>query len=129
MSNESDRSEEQGAPQLPAYQPPAEGQDDEWVPEEAIEALNMEKRVNPAESAEDMAERIFEENLPVAAQAITHLAVHSGNAAIRFKAAQYVVDRKLGKLTDPSNLNKGDKDPLVAWMEEITSERVPSGKE
>jgi hypothetical protein len=107
-------------PSMAGYKPPVEGADDEWVPEEAIEALNMEKQYRPAETNEEMAERIFEENLPVAAQAVCHLALNAGNSQVRFAAARYVIERKLGKVVDPSQIRKDGTDPLLAFMGDVT---------
>ena len=112
---------------MSGYNPPVEGQDDEWVPEHAIEALTMEKEMRPSETDEELAERIFQENLPVAAQAICHLAVNAGNAQVRFAAARYVVERRMGKLTDPANLNKGAQDIFKAFMGDVTVELDEQG--
>lgn len=107
---------------MEGYVPP-NGENDSWVPEEAIEALNMEKQVQPSETNEEMAERIFEENLPVAAQAICHLARNSGSEKMRFDAAKYVVERNLGRVVDPSGLRKED-DPLMKMMKDVTRDVV-----
>jgi hypothetical protein len=112
---------------LSGYTPPVEGQDDTWVPEDALEALSMEKQLRPAESNEELAERIFDENLPVAAQAICWLARNSGNAVVRERAARYVVERKMGKVTDPSQIKRGAGDPLLDFVKNVSSDKEKVG--
>ena len=47
------------------------------------------------------AERLFRENLPVAAAVICELAVHAEKETTRLNAAKYVVERVLGRVGDP----------------------------
>jgi hypothetical protein len=107
---------------LSGYVAPVEGQSDEWIADDAIEALAMEKDLRPAESNEELAERIFDENLPVAAQAICYLARHSGNAQTRMRAAVYVVERKMGRVGDPNVVKKAN-DPLLEFVKGVSSDR------
>lgn len=81
----------------------------EWDSDEAINALKMERTVNPSETEEELARRIIRENLPAAASAIAHLAIHSPSEKTRLEAARYIVDRNLGKIGDERTF--GDKDP------------------
>lgn len=91
-------------------------QERDWVPEEAIAALRMERTVmDPLGSYEDQARQLFRENAPNAAASIVHLAVHSINERTRLSAAQYVVDRILGKVGDDTF--GAEKNPAQALLE------------
>jgi hypothetical protein len=72
----------------------------DWDPEEAMQALQMEQAVNAHEDEVELTTRIFKENLPIAAQSVVHMAVHSTSERIRLDAARYVVERNLGKVTE-----------------------------
>jgi hypothetical protein len=95
---------------LTNYKEPT-GDDETWVPEEQLEALTMERQMNPSEDEVALAERIFRENLPVAAQAICHLARTATSQNMRMAAAKYVVERNLGRVVDPSSLPTKGEDP------------------
>jgi hypothetical protein len=87
----------------------------------------MERRMNASESNEELAERIFDEHLPVAAQAICWLARHAGNAQVRMGAAKYVVERKMGKVTDPNSIRKPGKDPLLDFVKSVSGDSAKVG--
>lgn len=70
--------------------------DGSWDPIEALKNLTMEKALGQNESPQNLAKRLFEENLPVSVMAICHLATYSETEAIRFNAAKYVVERTMG---------------------------------
>lgn len=72
--------------------------DETWVPEEALQNLTLERQFRPSETPEEMAERILKENLPIAAQSVVQLAVHSKSERIRLDAARYVIERNLGRV-------------------------------
>lgn len=80
---------------------------EEWVPDSALNSLNMERTVNPSETPEQMAQRIFLENLPLAAQSIAHLALHSTSERTRLQASQYIVERNLGRVGESRPNEKG----------------------
>jgi hypothetical protein len=51
-----------------------------------------------ADNAEDCANAIFKEALVAAATSIVNMASHADSENLRFKAAQYVVERNLGTI-------------------------------
>ena len=55
--------------------------------------------------------RIFERNAMGAAQSIVNLALASTNDGVRLKAAQYVVDRTLGRVQDAKPVTIDPDDP------------------
>jgi hypothetical protein len=69
---------------------------DEWDAKRALENLKMEHALDAHGTPQTTAKRLFEEALPVATMAITHLAMHSATEVIRFNAAKYVVERTMG---------------------------------
>jgi len=69
-----------------------------WNADTALDFLVMERAVNPSESTEEMARRLFHENLPTAVASIVHTAIHSPNEKTRLDASKYVVERVLGKI-------------------------------
>ena len=71
---------------------------DVWVPDRAIEAVNMEAQMHPNETPEQLAQRILKENLAVIAMGITHTAKYSSDSRLRFQAQTYVMDRVMGKI-------------------------------
>ena len=71
---------------------------DVWVPDRAIEAVNMEASMHPNETPEQLAQRILKENLAVIAMGITHTAKYSSDSRLRFQAQTYVMDRVMGKI-------------------------------
>lgn len=86
--------------------------DDSWDPDAAAASLSMESTVHAGETPEDLAERLLREGLPSAVMSVTHLAVHSTNERTRLAAAQYVIDRNLGRVTEVPIGIKGAEDPL-----------------
>jgi hypothetical protein len=74
--------------------------DREWVPDEALEALQQE-RMFSGEGEEDLANRLLRENLPAAVMSVCNLAIHSNNENTRLRAAQYVIDRNMGRIAAP----------------------------
>jgi len=86
-----------------------------WIPEEALEGITMERSVRPSETEQTMAERVFLENLPVAALSIVNLAIHSPSEKIRLDAAKYVVERNLGKPDTASQLRANADADMTKW--------------
>lgn len=80
-------------------EPEYEGPTSKWNAEEALKGLVFEAALN-GESEQETAGRVFRENLPLAAQAIVHVARYASNERIRLDAAKYVVERNLGRLAD-----------------------------
>lgn len=80
----------------------------EWDPEEALENLKLENALDGMENTHKTALRLFQENLPLAAMSICHMAVHSVNEGMRFNAAKYVVDRTMGPVTQSGAADDGE---------------------
>lgn len=104
---------------------------DSWDAKEALESLVTERECygEMVEGGEQTtANRIFREALPMAARVIVHTAQHSRNERLRFTAAQYVVERNIGRLADTGILNSsagiGDKNPLEALLGSIVRDGV-----
>ncbi len=74
--------------------------DGEWITEADIKALETERDVF-GEDEETQALRILKENLPTVVHAITKLARTASSETVRLNAAKYVIDRNLGKITEP----------------------------
>jgi diadenosine tetraphosphate (Ap4A) HIT family hydrolase len=67
-----------------------------WVPDEALELLNMERVLEPELTHEETARRILMSAAPMAAQSVAHLSVHGRDERIRFTAAKYIIDGVVG---------------------------------
>jgi len=91
--------------------------DHSWDADRVLASLVEERTVMEDINERDTAERIFRENLAISAQAICHLASFSANERTRLQAAQYVVERNLGRLQDAPPLHV-EKDPFTKLMEE-----------
>jgi len=89
----------------------------EWVSDEALAALVDDKSSSPATSDQELARKVLQEGAPAAAKAVVHLALHSASENTRFRAAQYVLDRTLGKPGD--DLRDKGEDPLNKFLQEI----------
>jgi hypothetical protein len=84
------------------------------ITDELVDALS-EERSALGTSAEAQAGKIFSDHLPAAAYAICKVAVHSDNPQLRLRAAQYIVDRQLGKAVQ-SVRAIADNDPLMKFL-------------
>lgn len=67
----------------------------EWNPTEALKNLTLEKAFSD-NKPEEVARKLFKDNLPLAVMAICHMAAYSDSEPMRFNAAKYVVDRTMG---------------------------------
>ena len=70
---------------------------DVWVPDRAIDMINLEKQMAPELSDEALANKIMKESLPLVALGLVHTAKYSSDVRMRFQAQTYVMDRVLGK--------------------------------
>lgn len=86
----------------------------DWLPDDAYESLSMERTVNPHESPEELATRLFRENVANATTQIINLAINATNERTRLTASIYVVERVLGRQPDASNGGGGSWDDLLA---------------
>ena len=90
----------------------------EWDPDAALSNLAMEKSLDNGDDVVTAA-RVFRENAVPAAQSIVHLALYSGNESLRFRAAQYVIERNMGRVQDGQPV---DNDPLTTLFGAVTRE-------
>lgn len=95
-----------------------------WDPDAALNSLVSEELVYGEANEREAAGRIFTEALPMAAKAITHLARFSKNEQLRFKAATYVVERNIGKISELGDLtgNAQNRDPLEALLGDVVKD-------
>jgi hypothetical protein len=87
-----------------------------WDPDARLEDLAKELAVSDGDQ-EQAALRVFQENLALAAQAITHIALYGGAERVRLEAAKYVVERNLGRLQDVDP--QSATDPWDALLKEV----------
>jgi hypothetical protein len=98
--------------------------DDDWVSDDDIEALGLEKAVHGDESMTALAERMLVEAAPMAARTIVHLATNPGtNDRVRLTAAQYIMDRTCGKIGE-GNKNEDGK---AVWDDVFDAVTVEQG--
>jgi len=65
----------------------------EWIPDEALESMVMERSLHEGENNVKTSRRLVDENLPIVAQSMIHLAIYSSSERIRFDAGRYLMDR------------------------------------
>ena len=97
---------------------PEEFDDPNWVPDEILASMKMERSKGPTgeiESDEAISRRIFKENAPLAASAIARLAIHGASERTRLDASKYIVERVLG----PVGNDVGAADPIRDFMEDV----------
>ena len=70
-----------------------------WDNDEALSSIATEKTVYPDESSEQMVRRMMEENAPMAAQRIFHIAMNSHNDNTSLSASKFIVEM----VTNPDN--------------------------
>ena len=110
-----------------------------WDPAAVRQAIDLELDYNTPEhfagappgtaeaikrvGAEALARNKAREAVPVAMDAIIYLATYGDNETLRLKAATYIVDRVLGKITDvPMDANAiDDDDPLTKLVKAATA--------
>lgn len=99
-----------------------------WDPQAVKHAIDLQLDYDAPESqsaeaaealrrmgSEALARNKAREAAPVAMDAIIHLATYAENESLRFKAASYIVDRVLGRITDvPMDASAiNEDDPLT----------------
>jgi hypothetical protein len=87
--------------------------DEEWVPDEQLKALVMERTVHDEESQEDLSRRMLREAAPAAASSIVHAAIYGSTEKTRVDASKYVLERVLG----PAGSNVGETNPVRDLLE------------
>ncbi len=90
--------------------------EDAWITEEDVKALEMERDIL-GDDEETQAIRILKENLPTVVHAVVKLARTAQSETVRLNAAKYVIDRNLGKITEP---DLGEDDILREVLEGVT---------
>lgn len=80
----------------------------EWIPDEALQGIEMDRTIHADETNIDAAKRILDESLPGAVASVTHLALNSQNEKIRLDASKYIIERNMGTLNNPVSTGKGD---------------------
>jgi len=91
------------------------GDDDAWVTEDEIKALNAERDVMGT-TLEQQAESILKENLPHVVHSVVKLARSASSETVRLNAAKYIIDRNLGKISEPA---PDTHDPLHEFMKGV----------
>jgi hypothetical protein len=86
-----------------------------WSSDEALAALDLERRLHPDETPEELTKRIFRENAAGAASRIVRIAVASENERVALDASKYIADRVLGRVGDTAE----SIDPLEAFMKKV----------
>lgn len=92
----------------------------DWLPEAAVQALEMEKQVHENETPEQTARRLMRESSPQIAMGVLHTAMHGSTDRIRLDAQKYVLDRVLGKAGEDAY--ESNKSPLELLVETLTRE-------
>ena len=87
-----------------------------WVTDEDIKALELERDVLGDDYVQQ-SERILLENLPVVVNSVVKLARTASSETVRLNAAKYVIDRNLGKITEPDT---AEEDILMKVFEGVT---------
>lgn len=100
-----------------------------WVPSRALEAINMEKALEPEISDTALAQKILKENLPLVAVGITHTAKYASDARLRFQAQTYVMDRVLGKVGTSVVNDDSPLDELNKQLMELVNAAVAEDSE
>jgi len=91
--------------------------DQEWLPDEALEIINCERITDPPERNDvDRAKTILERAVPMAAKSVAWLALHSGNEQVRLRASQYIIDGVIGGAWKTTG---GEDDLLMALVNQL----------
>lgn len=109
-------------PRDPSREPSTtDAEEDTWVSEGDIQALATERDVF-GEDVEMQAERILKENLPAVVHGVVKLARSAQSETVRLNAQKYIIDRNLGKISDPEP-DEGDllRDFLGGVVTEVHS--------
>lgn len=96
----------------------------EWVPDEAVEALTLQRALQDVEDPMKMAAQLFKEALPIAVMSMTHMAIHSPTEVIRLQASKYVIERSMGAVRNDVRM----PDERPAWEQLFESIAVETDK-
>src|SRR5882757_1757501 len=89
----------------------------EWIPDEALESMVMERSLHEGENNVKTSRRLVDENLPIVAQSMIHLAIHSSSERIRFDAGRYLMDRAMGRVGEESVTPEST--PISEFLESV----------
>ncbi len=92
----------------------------EWIPDEALESMVMERSVHRNETNKKTATRLVEENAPLVAQSMIHLAIYSQSERIRLDAGKYLLDRTLGRIGEAPVAEESS--PIRELIESVMSD-------
>ena len=93
----------------------------DWVPEEAVANLAMERQVHGGdETDEQISRRLLREAAPQITMGVIHTALHGSTDRVRLDAQRYVLDRVLGKVGD--DVYESSKSPLETFAELLQKE-------
>jgi hypothetical protein len=67
-----------------------------WIPDDELEALNLERIAKPDQTDEELARAILMTAAPMAAKSIAHLSVHATAEQVRLAASKYIIDGVVG---------------------------------
>lgn len=85
----------------------------DWVPEEVLKAIELEKDIDGDTPAIEKVERELRDNALMAAKSITYLSAHSLSEGVRLGASKYIVDRVMaGRDAMPKSL-------VEAFLEDV----------
>ncbi len=98
------------------------------ISQEDLDAVVMERTVNPVEKPEQTAHRLIVENAPRVALGIVRLANGAASERVRLDASKYVIDRALGRIGESRSIEV-DKDALQALYESVVIEASESEAE
>jgi hypothetical protein len=101
--------------------------DDEWVPDEMLARLNMQRVVEAELTDEELARKILMQAAPGAAQSVAWLSSYAGNENVRLSAAKYIIDGVIG---GGFKVTGGADDLLIALVNKLAdndAERSDAG--
>lgn len=92
----------------------------QWLPDDALEGMIMERSFHPGETSPKTAKRLMEENAPVIAMSLIHLALHSNSERTRLDSGKYILDRVLGRPGE--EIIPTEDSPIDKFVSEVLSD-------
>jgi hypothetical protein len=110
------------------------GTNSAWIPDEILDKVNRDaqerldgrKAMNLSRTDTELVKAQFAEAAPLAAASIIHLATHSTNERTRLSAAQYVVERAIGRPGEDGT--QGGKDVIMEFLEDVMNTSASANK-
>jgi len=93
----------------------------EWISDDALAAINMERIVRPALTHEELAREILMMSAPMAAKSVAWLSAHATAEQIRLKASQYIIDGVVG---GGFAVSGGADDMLMALVSQLANNDI-----